>query len=121
MLKYRSKKLDKHTHSCRKCNRTWDCKELTYCSDPPGSVLDECITCCVESDEFKQELKKSHEQIALEMSYEKIWLLSVFDKHSDKHTNDHVFRKKQQAVNYFEVHYDPLRYRREINHADVRL
>jgi len=70
---------------------------------------------------FQEELKKSHEQNELEMRYQKVWILSVFNKATGEHTNDHIFRKKQEATNYFEVHYEPLRYRFKIEHADVRL
>jgi hypothetical protein len=51
----------------------------------------------------------------------KIYLLSVFDKQDASIRTDHVFKKKQEAINYFEVHYSALKYRYDIDYTNILL
>ena len=70
---------------------------------------------------MQKALKALHAQIKKEMEPDRIYILQVYEKNAGDHIMDHVFRKKQEAINYFEVHYNALRYRYSIDHTDVRL
>jgi hypothetical protein len=117
---YHRKKRAKHYHGCQKCNERYKCNNAT-CIDPDDSIDEECALCCIRSPAFREALEASHEEIRLEMEAGKVYVLSVFDKQAHNiHVMDHIFRNKQQAINYFEVHYDPLRYSYRIDYTDVR-
>lgn len=118
-LKYRQRKRNKHKHSCKSCKASWNCTQLTTCEEPDGSIEDKCTICEIRSPEFQDKLNNQNKQIRLEMEYQKVWLLSIFDNNR-RRTHDHVFRKKQEAINYFKTHY-PANLQYKLEKSDLRI